>query len=282
MILLTGGNGQLGTELRHLLDKKGVEYVSTDAKKMDITDAQATMDYITNLKPTVIYHCAAYTAVDKAEDEGKALDEKINVDGTRNVALAAKEVGATLVYISTDYVFDGKLKDGEYPVDAPINPLNEYGRTKALGEKAVQEIMDDYYIIRTSWVFGKYGHNFVFTMQKLAETRDELTIVNDQFGRPTWTRTLAEFMYFVIDQKAPFGIYHLSNDNACSWYEFAKEILKDTDVKVSPVTSEQFPQKATRPQYSVMDLSKAKALGFHIPTWQEALQGMLAAVAQGE
>ena len=282
MILLTGGNGQLGTELRHLLDEKGVEYVSTDAKKMDITDAQATMDYITNLKPTVIYHCAAYTAVDKAEDEGKALDEKINVDGTRNVALAAKEVGATLVYISTDYVFDGKLKDGEYAVDAPINPLNEYGRTKALGEKAVQEIMDDYYIIRTSWVFGKYGHNFVFTMQKLAETRDELTIVNDQFGRPTWTRTLAEFMYFVIDQKAPFGIYHLSNDNACSWYEFAKEILKDTDVKVLPVTSEQFPQKATRPQYSVMDLSKAKALGFHILTWQEALQGMLAAVAQGE
>ncbi|CAI3353055.1 dTDP-4-dehydrorhamnose reductase [Enterococcus cecorum] len=282
MILLTGGTGQLGTELRHLLDEKGVKYVSTDAKEMDITDAQATMDYITNLKPTVIYHCAAYTAVDKAEDEGKALDEKINVDGTRNVALTAKEVGATLVYISTDYVFDGKLKDGEYAVDAPINPLNEYGRTKALGEKAVQEIMDDYYIIRTSWVFGKYGHNFVFTMQKLAETRDELTIVNDQFGRPTWTRTLAEFMYFVIDQKAPFGIYHLSNDNACSWYEFAKEILKDTDVKVSPVTSEQFPQKATRPQYSVMDLSKTKALGFHIPTWQEALQGMLAAVAQGE
>lgn len=281
MILLTGGNGQLGTELRHLLDEKGVKYVSTDAKEMDITDAQATMDYITNLKPTVIYHCAAYTAVDKAEDEGKALDEKINVDGTRNVALAAKEVGATLVYISTDYVFDGKLKDGEYAVDAPINPLNEYGRTKALGEKAVQEIMDDYYIIRTSWVFGKYGHNFVFTMQKLAETRDELTIVNDQFGRPTWTRTLAEFMYFVIDQKAPFGIYHLSNDNACSWYEFAKEILKDTDVKVSPVTSEQFPQKATRPQYSVMDLSKAKALGFHIPTWQEALQGMLEAVKEG-
>lgn len=282
MILLTGGNGQLGTELRHLLDEKGVKHVSTDAKEMDITDAQATMDYITNLKPTVIYHCAAYTAVDKAEDEGKALDEKINVDGTRNVALAAKEVGATLVYISTDYVFDGKLKDGEYAVDAPINPLNEYGRTKALGEKAVQEIMDDYYIIRTSWVFGKYGHNFVFTMQKLAETRDELTIVNDQFGRPTWTRTLAEFMYFVIDQKAPFGIYHLSNDNACSWYEFAKEILKDTDVKVLPVTSEQFPQKATRPQYSVMDLSKTKALGFHIPTWQEALQGMLAAVAQEE
>lgn len=278
MILLTGGNGQLGTELRHLLDEKGIEYVSTDAKKMDITDAQATMKFIEELKPTVIYHCAAYTAVDKAEDEGKELDEKINVDGTRNVALAAKAVGATLVYISTDYVFDGTLKDGEYEVDAPVNPQNEYGRTKALGEQVVQEIMDNYYIIRTSWVFGKYGHNFVFTMQKLAETRDELTIVNDQYGRPTWTRTLAEFMYFVIDQKAPFGIYHLSNDNACTWYEFAKEILKDTDVKVLPVTSEQFPQKAKRPQYSVMDLSKAKALGFNIPTWQEALAGMLASL----
>lgn len=278
MILLTGGNGQLGTELRHLLDEKGIEYVSTDAKKMDITDAQATMKFIEELKPTVIYHCAAYTAVDKAEDEGKELDEKINVDGTRNVALAAKAVGATLVYISTDYVFDGTLKDGEYEVDAPVNPQNEYGRTKALGEQVVQEIMDNYYIIRTSWVFGKYGHNFVFTMQKLAETRDELTIVNDQYGRPTWTRTLAEFMYFVIDQKAPFGIYHLSNDNACTWYDFAKEILKDTDVKVLPVTSEQFPQKAKRPQYSVMDLSKAKALGFNIPTWQEALAGMLASL----
>lgn len=278
MILLTGGNGQLGTELRHLLDEKGIEYVSTDAKEMDITDAQATMKFIEELKPTVIYHCAAYTAVDKAEDEGKELDEKINVDGTRNVALAAKAVGATLVYISTDYVFDGTLKDGEYEVDAPVNPQNEYGRTKALGEQIVQEIMDNYYIIRTSWVFGKYGHNFVFTMQKLAETRDELTIVDDQYGRPTWTRTLAEFMYFVIDQKAPFGIYHLSNDNACTWYDFAKEILKDTDVKVLPVTSEQFPQKAKRPQYSVMDLSKAKALGFNIPTWQEALAGMLASL----
>ncbi|EOT42444.1 dTDP-4-dehydrorhamnose reductase [Enterococcus columbae] len=278
MILLTGGNGQLGTELRHLLDEKGMKYVSTDAAEMDITDAKATMAYIEELKPTVIYHCAAYTAVDKAEDEGKELDEKINVDGTRNVAFAAKAVGATLVYISTDYVFDGTLKDGEYAVDAPVNPQNEYGRTKALGEKAVQEIMDDYYIIRTSWVFGKYGHNFVFTMQKLAQTRDELTIVDDQYGRPTWTRTLAEFMHFVIAQKAPFGIYHLSNDNACTWYEFAKEILKDTDVKVLPVTSEQFPQKAKRPQYSVMDLSKAKSLGFNIPTWQEALAGMLASL----
>lgn len=162
-----------------------------------------------------------------------------------------------------------------YQVDDPTNPLSEYGRTKLLGEKAVQETMDDYYIIRTSWVFGIYGHNFIYTMQKLAKTHDRLTVVNDQYGRPTWTRTLAEFMVFVIEKKAPFGIYHLSNENSCSWYEFAKEILKDTNVEVAPVTSDEYPQKATRPQYSIMDLSKAKALGFEIPTWQEALASFL-------
>lgn len=275
MILITGGHGQLGTELRHLLDEKKLEYLSTDADQLDITDKEGTYKFITDMKPEIIYHCAAYTAVDKAEDEGKELDEKINVEGTRNVAEAAKAAGATLIYISTDYVFDGKKKEGMYQVDDTTNPLSEYGRTKLLGEKAVQETMDDYYIIRTSWVFGIYGHNFIYTMQKLAKTHDRLTVVNDQFGRPTWTRTLAEFMVFVIEKKAPFGIYHLSNENSCSWYEFAKEILKDTDVEVAPVTSDEYPQKATRPQYSIMDLSKAKGLGFEIPTWQEALASFL-------
>lgn len=275
MILITGGHGQLGTELRHLLDEKKLEYVSTDADQLDITDKEATDKFITDMKPEIIYHCAAYTAVDKAEDEGKELDEKINVEGTRNVAEAAKAAGSTLIYISTDYVFDGKKKDGLYQVDDTTNPLNEYGRTKLLGEKAVQETMDNYYIIRTSWVFGIYGHNFIYTMQNLAKTHNRLTVVNDQFGRPTWTRTLAEFMTFVIEKNAPFGVYHLSNENSCSWYEFAREILKDTDVEVAPVTSEEYPQKATRPQYSIMDLSKAKALGFEIPTWQEALASFL-------
>jgi dTDP-4-dehydrorhamnose reductase len=278
MILITGGNGQLGTELRHLLDELGTEYISTDADEMDITDAASTMAKVKEINPTVIYHCAAYTAVDKAEDEGKELDEKINVDGTKNVAQAAKAVGAKLVYISTDYVFDGTKKEGMYAPDEQPNPQNEYGRTKLLGEQAVQAILEDYYIIRTSWVFGQYGHNFVFTMQKLAETRDQLTVVNDQYGRPTWTRTLAEFMVFVIKEQASFGIYHLSNDNSCSWYEFAKEILKDRQVEVLPVDSTQFPQKAKRPQYSVMDLSKAQALGFEIPTWQDALAAMLSKI----
>ncbi|MGP5430696.1 dTDP-4-dehydrorhamnose reductase [Enterococcus malodoratus] len=275
MILITGGHGQLGTELRKLLDEKKLDYVSTDADQLDITDKEATNTFINDMKPEIIYHCAAYTAVDKAEDEGKELDELINVEGTRNVAEAAKAAGSTLIYISTDYVFDGKKKDGMYQVDDTTNPLSEYGRTKLLGEKAVQEIMDDYYIIRTSWVFGIYGHNFIYTMQNLAKTHDRLTVVNDQFGRPTWTRTLAEFMTFVIEKKAPFGVYHLSNEDSCSWYEFAKEILKDTKVEVAPVTSEEYPQKATRPQYSIMDLSKAKALGFEIPTWQEALASFL-------
>lgn len=278
MILITGSNGQLGTELRHLLNEQMPQHevVATDREELDITDAQQTRTFIKEVKPSVIFHCAAYTAVDKAEDEGKELDEQINVEGTKNVALAAKEVGATLVYISTDYVFDGTKKDGEYQADDPTHPLNEYGRTKLLGEQAVQELLEDYYIIRTSWVFGQYGHNFVFTMQKLAETRDTLTVVNDQFGRPTWTRTLAEFMLFVIEKKAPYGVYHLSNDGVCSWHEFAKEILKDNQkVTVLPVTSEEFPQKAKRPQYSVMDLSKAKNIGFEIPSWQEALKKML-------
>ena len=278
MILLTGGNGQLGTELRHLLDEQGQAYLSTDSHEMDITDAEATMAKIKEIQPKVIYHCAAYTAVDKAEDEGKELDELVNVKGTENIAKAAEAVGATLVYISTDYVFDGTLKDGEYATDAPTNPLNEYGRTKLAGEEAVQRYMSKYYIIRTSWVFGKYGHNFVFTMQKLAQTHPTLTVVNDQYGRPTWTRTLAEFMTFATEKKISYGIYHLSNDHACTWYEFAKEILKDTDVDVQPVTSDQFPQKAHRPQYSVMDLSKAKATGFTIPTWEEALKMMLESV----
>lgn len=275
MYLITGGNGQLGTELRHLLDEQGAAYVSTDAAEMDITDAKATMAKIKEVQPTVIFHCAAYTAVDKAEEEGKELDEKINVDGTRNVALAAESVGATLIYISTDYVFDGTKKEGEYATDDQVNPQNEYGRTKLLGEEAVQAIMSKYYIIRTSWVFGQYGHNFVFTMQRLAKAHDTLTVVNDQFGRPTWTRTLAEFMTYVINNESPTGIYHLSNDNSCSWFEFAQEILKETAVTIKPVTSAEFPQKATRPQYSVMDLSKAKGIGFEIPTWQEALERML-------
>lgn len=275
-IIITGGNGQLGTELRHLLEEKGLSYHAADVKEMDITDKQAVDAYFDKYQPTIVFHCAAFTAVDKAEDEGKELDEKINVLGTENVARAAERFGAVMFYVSTDYVFDGQKKNEEYQVDDPTNPLNEYGRTKLAGEKLVQTICSKYYIVRTSWVFGNYGHNFVYTMQRLAKDHDTLTVVNDQFGRPTWTRTLAEFLVFLMQEKPVYGVYHLSNDRSCSWYEFAKEILKDTDVEVVPVDSSAYPQKATRPQYSVMSLEKTKALGFVIPTWQEALAQMMA------
>lgn len=276
-ILITGANGQLGTELRYLLDEKNIPYVATDMEEMDITDSIMVTRVFQEAKPTFVFHCAAYTAVDPAEDEGKELNWKINVDGTRNVAQAAEDMGATLVYISTDYVFDG-TSTGEYPVDAPVNPKNQYGIAKLEGEKAVQEICSKYYIVRTSWVFGEYGKNFVYTMLRLAETHDKLTVVSDQVGRPTWTRTLAEFLYHIYLNKVEYGMYHLSNDNSCSWHEFATEILKDKEVDVQPVTSEEYPQKAYRPRHSVMDLSKAKATGFVIPTWQDALESFLSGI----
>lgn len=269
-ILITGANGQLGSELRNLLDERKIAYDAFDSKGLDITDKQAVDAKFNDLKPAVVYHCAAYTAVDNAEDEGKQTNWQVNEDGTRNVAEAAKRVGAKLVYISTDYVFDGTNPD-EYQVDAPTSPKNEYGRAKLAGEQAVKGTLDNYYIIRTSWVFGKYGKNFVYTMLRLAKDHDKLTVVNDQFGRPTWTRTLAEFMTYLVDNDEPFGTYQLSNEGSCSWYEFAKEILKDEDVAVAPVLSEAYPQKAYRPRHSIMSLDKAEGTGFKIISWQEAL-----------
>lgn len=273
-ILITGANGQLGSELRNLLDERGVAYDAFDSKEMDITDREAVDVKFDALQPAVVYHCAAYTAVDKAEDEGKQVNWRVNEDGTRNVAVAAKRVGAKLVYISTDYVFDG-TNPGEYQVDDPTNPKNEYGKAKLAGEQAVKEETDDYYIIRTSWVFGKYGKNFVYTMLRLAKTHNKLTVVDDQFGRPTWTRTLAEFMTYLVDHDEPFGTYQLSNENSCSWYELAKEILKDRDVEVVPVPSKAYPQKAYRPRHSIMSLNKAEKVGFRIISWQEALKSFL-------
>lgn len=273
-VLITGANGQLGKELQRYLTEKHIDFVAADVAEMDITNELLVNQFVTDLKPTVIYHCAAYTAVDAAEDEGKTICRLINVDGTRYLASAAQMVGSKMVYISTDYVFDG-TKQEEYTVNDTPNPQSEYGLTKYEGEEAVRELVEHHYIIRTSWVYGEFGKNFVFTMQNLAQTRDTLTVVSDQVGRPTWTRTLAEFMVHLVDEEAAYGTYHLSNDNSCSWYEFAKEILKDTNVTVLPVTSDAYPQKANRPKHSVMDLSKSKSTGFYIPTWQEALAEFL-------
>ena len=275
MILITGANGQLGTELRYLLDERNVDYVAVDVAEMDITKSEMVEKVFAEVKPTLVYHCAAYTAVDAAEDEGKELDFAINVTGTENVAKASEKYGATLVYISTDYVFDGKKPIGqEWEIDDLPDPQTEYGRTKRMGEELVENLTSQHYIIRTAWVFGNYGKNFVFTMQNLAKTHKTLTVVTDQHGRPTWTRTLAEFMTYLTENQKEYGYYHLSNDAAedTTWYDFAVEILKDSNVEVIPVDSSKFLAKAKRPLNSTMSLTKAKETGFVIPTWQDALK----------
>lgn len=274
-ILVTGAKGQLGTELCHLLDERHIEYIGTGSSDLDITDKKAVNNYFANFQPELVYHCAAFTAVDDAEEEpGKTINFDVNVNGTKNIAEASEKLGSTLVYISTDYVFDGNNTE-MYTEDSETNPKNEYGRAKLLGEETVASVMSKYYIVRTSWVFGKYGKNFVYTMLDLAKTHDYLTVVNDQVGRPTWTRTLAEFMVYAIDNKIPFGLYQLSNKGYCTWYEFAKKILKNKHVQINPVVSSEYPQKAYRPKHSVMSLSKAEATGFEIISVDSALNQML-------
>ncbi|MBB5887663.1 dTDP-4-dehydrorhamnose reductase [Lactovum miscens] len=280
MILITGGNGQLGTELQHLLDERGIKYVAADVAELDITDKTSVDAYFDANKPEIVYNCAAYTAVDKEEGEGKELGEKINVDGTRNVAEASARIGATMVQISTDYVFGGYLPIGEERMpDDEKHPESEYGRTKDLGEQAIVASGVKFYVIRTAWLFGSYGPNFVFTMQKLAENHSEITVVNDQHGVPTWSRTLAEFMTYLVDTNAEVGFYHLTNDKArdedVTWFDFATEILKDTNTVVKPVDSSTFKQDAKRPFNSTMNLDKSKATGFEIISWQAALSKML-------
>ncbi|VTU66476.1 dTDP-4-dehydrorhamnose reductase [Lactobacillus plantarum JDM1] [Leuconostoc pseudomesenteroides] len=268
--LITGAHGQLGQEVQKLLRERGLTFVAYDSKALDITNREAVMATFKAEQPDVVLHAAAYTKVDLAEDEGRAMNWQVNVTGTKNIADAAKQYGAKLVAVSTDYVFDG-LNVGEYRETDPVNPRNAYGRAKLAGELAVIESGAAAYIVRTSWVFGEFGNNFVYTMQRLAESHPKLTVVNDQLGRPTWTRTLAEFMLHLIAVEATYGIYHLSNDETATWFDFAKEILKDTTVVVEPVTSAEFPQKAYRPKHSVMNLEKAKATGFEIASWRETL-----------
>lgn len=272
--LVTGGNGQLGKEVVKLLKEKNIKFTAYDSSELDITNKEQVYTILNSDKPDVVLHCAAYTAVDKAEDEGKEKNWAVNVEGTRNVAEACKTIEAKLVFISTDYVFDGTYM-GEYSEMMETNPKNEYGKAKLAGENIITKVLEKHYIIRTSWVFGEFGNNFVYTMEKLASEHDTLTIVDDQIGRPTWTRTLAKFMIHLVEKNQPYGIYHLSNEGQTSWYGFAKEILKDKKIVLKPVTSEEFPQKAYRPKHSVMNLEKAINTGFNIPEWTNALDTFL-------
>ena len=272
--LVAGANGQLGQEIVRILQERNENFVAFNSKELDITNRKLVFSVICDENPDVILDAAAYTKVDFAEEDGKYLNWLVNAEGTKNLADAAETVGATIVYVSTDYVFEGLKLTGYLETDA-VKPQTEYGRAKIAGEQAIKQNNSNYYIVRTSWVFGEFGNNFVHTMLKLGDKLDEINVVNDQKGRPTWTKTLANFLLHLVDSDSEFGVYNLSNDNEATWYEFAVEILKEKNVKVNPVKSSEFPTVAKRPKNSVLSLEKAKSTGFTIPTWQEALNEYL-------
>jgi dTDP-4-dehydrorhamnose reductase len=279
LVLVTGIGGQLGFDVVKELTVKGHEAVGVDRTELDITDELAVTAYIQNLKPEAIIHCAAYTNVDAAETDQEGA-YKVNALGTKYLAEAAKLVDAKMVYVSTDYVFDGAGTE-PYEVDHPTKPLGVYGETKLVGEKLLQESLEKYFIVRTAWVYGINGNNFVKTMLKLGQERKELGVVYDQVGSPTYTVDLAKFLVELIDSEK-YGVYHASNEGVCSWHEFAVEIFKQAgmDVKVNPLTSEEFPRPAARPQYSVLSKKKIIEEGFTpLRDWKEALKEYLKELA---
>jgi dTDP-4-dehydrorhamnose reductase len=276
-ILVTGGIGQLGTDVLAELKKRDVKHIGVDVLTdgvidvLDITDANAVRAYITDKKPQCVIHCAAYTAVDKAEDEPE-LCFKVNAEGTENLAKACREIDAEMIYISTDYVFDGK-GDKPYETDAVKAPISTYGKSKLAGEEAVIKHLEKYYIVRISWVFGHHGNNFVKTMLKLAETREELNVVSDQVGSPTYTPDLA-ILLCDMAMSGKYGEYHATNEGFCSWAEFATEIMKQSGsaCKINPIPTEQYPTKAVRPKNSRLSKASLDDAGFErLPAWQDAL-----------
>ncbi len=274
-ILVTGVKGQLGFDVVNELEKRGHTAMGVDVEEMDITDAAAVEKGMKAQELDAVIHCAAYTAVEAAEDN-REICMRVNADGTRNIARVCKELGLKMVYISTDYVFDGKGERPWEPDDAR-SPLNVYGESKYEGELAVEEYLDKYFIVRIAWVFGVNGKNFIKTMLKLAENHKELNVVNDQTGSPTYTYDLAVLLVDMVETEK-YGRYHATNEGLCTWYEFAQEIFRQAgvDVKVNPVASEEFPAKAERPHNSRMDKSKLTENGFALlPTWQDALKRYL-------
>jgi dTDP-4-dehydrorhamnose reductase len=271
-ILITGANGQLGLELVNFLSQKGHVVLGCSRERLDVTKWDQVSEVVWAFMPDVIVHAAAYTKVDEAESHTD-LAYEINALGTRHIALAAENVGAKLCYISTDYVFDG-LKGSPYGINDIPYPCNAYGRTKLAGEKFVGLLSSRYYIVRTSWVYGRHGSNFVKTMLKLAKEREELQVVADQIGSPTFTTDLARFIESLI-RTDKFGVYHASNAGSCSWYEFAKAIMEEAglDTQVVPIVTEQLPRPAMRPAYSVMDCSSIRCNGLReLRGWREALR----------
>ena len=278
-VLVTGAKGQLGSDLLCELSKRNIESVGIDIDDLDITNAAATKRVIEKInndaRIDAIIHCAAYTAVDAAEDN-EALVTKINAEGTKNIAEVAKTFDVAMMYISTDYVFDG---EGERPwePDDKRAPLNVYGMAKYKGELYVEELLKKYFIVRISWVFGLHGNNFIKTMIRLGKERGAVSVVNDQIGSPTYTPDLSRLLVdMIVSDK--YGRYHATNEGLCSWYDFAVEIFKQAklDVAVTPVSSDAFPVKAKRPHNSRMDKSKLTKNGFKLlPPWQDALRRYL-------
>ena len=249
-VLVTGANGMLGKDLCPYLEELGMLVIPTDYDTMDITNSTQVDEVISRVRPDLIIHCAAYTNVDKAEEDLETAT-KLNVLGAKNVAICADKINATMVYISTDYVFDGTKSTPYLPTDKP-NPINNYGLTKYQGELEVEKNCKKHYIIRTSWLYGIYGNNFVETMLKLSKN-DELNVVDDQKGCPTWTIELIQGILKLLNK--PYGIYHVCGTGATTWYGFAKTIFEKEGLKTNlkPCTTDKFPRPAKRPSYSVME-----------------------------
>ena len=264
-VLVTGANGMLGQDLCPILEDEGYEVVETDIHNLDITNPESILNVLEEEKPDVVIHCAAYTNVDKAEEDYETA-RKINVGGTENLAKYCGENNITLIYISTDYVFDGELKKGLYETSDKTNPINNYGLTKRDGEEAVKKYCKKYYIARTSWLYGIHGKNFVETMISLTDKK-ELKVVDDQIGCPTWTVELCNGILKLLKEKE-YGIYHICGSGQTSWYGFAREIFKlaNINVNIRPCKTEEFPRPAKRPKYSVMNNQ-----GICRP-WQKALK----------
>lgn len=270
-VLVTGATGQLGWDVVKELKKRNVECRGIGSKELDITDREAVFNYIRSYRPDAVIHCAAYTAVDKAEDELERC-RAVNAFGTAYIAEACGEIDAKMVYISTDYVF-GDDGDKPHEVDDPVHPLNVYGQTKWEGEEAVRRTVKKYFIVRISWVFGKQGNNFVKTMLRLGQTHKEISVVADQFGAPTYTADLAPLLCDMI-QTNKYGTYHACNAGCCSWAELAEEIFRvaHMNVKVKHITTEEYPTKARRPKNSRLSHRRLQENGFlFLPEWKAAL-----------
>ncbi len=274
-VLVTGAKGQLGRDLMNELERQGLEGIGVDVEEMDITDPEKCRSVIGQARADAVIHCAAYTAVDAAEDQAE-LCRRINGEGTRNVAEACRDAGVKLMYISTDYVFDGQGTRPWEPDDERA-PLNVYGQTKYEGELAIEELLDRYYIIRIAWVFGAAGKNFIKTMLRLGKEKGAVSVVDDQVGSPTYTYDLARLLVDMV-QTEHYGRYHATNEGECSWYEFACEIFRQAGLKVqvTPVSSEAFAARAKRPANSRMSKEKLTEKGFvRLPDWQDALRRFL-------